>query len=221
MSLKIFATTDPVDEKKLEDYLNQLISQEQKNIHFDVMDGEFVSSKKIAPKTIITLSNKFEKINFGVHLMAKNPSNYVQKLTGAKIKKVFAHIEAFENSEEIDKFVLLCKKNGFVPCLAINPNTKLNKTNEKTVESLKNVLIMGVVPGKSGQKLISSTLNKIKKLKQINEKISVAFDGGVNEKNINKVIGSGVDEICLGSLMFKLNQAEAVCEFLKKFKNNF
>ena len=152
MKTKIFATTDPCDEKKLEKYLASLSAQKQKNIHFDVMDGNFVAAKKISKKTIIELSNKFSNLNFGVHLMVKDPTQYTKKLAGAgkNVKTIFAHIEAFKNEKQIEEFVAACKSLGFKAGLAISPEIKLEKEVLNTARRIKNVLILGVIPGKSG-----------------------------------------------------------------------
>lgn len=217
MKTKIFATTDPVDEKCLENYIENLVSQKVKNIHFDVMDGKFVETKKLTPKTIINLSKKFEKVNFNAHLMTKNPVKYLSKLNGSKLGTVYAHIETFKNSNQVFDFFNLAVKLSFKAGIAISPNTQVKFIDETILKSCKNFLILGVIPGKSGQKLISATVKKVKELKKMSPKCSVAFDGGVNEKNIQKIIGEGVDEICLGSLMKKLVMHNEASAFLAQF----
>ena len=217
MKTKIFATTDPVKESELEDYFSLLSKQKVKNIHFDVMDGKFVSAKKITSKIITVLSQKFSSLSFNVHLMTQNPCDFLKKIKNARICTVYAHIEAFETSEDVVKFLRLAKEFSFKPGIAIKPESKVSELGKEVISTCKNFLIMGVIPGKSGQKMIKSTINKITSLKKLSPKCNVAFDGGVNEKNISKIIKKGANEIALGSLMFKLASENKVASFLAQF----
>ena len=64
---------------------------------------------------------------------------------------------------------------------------------------------MSVNPGKGGQSFIPSTLDKAKKLKELNNNLSIEIDGGVNDTNIEAIKDSGVDTIVVGSYIVKSN----------------
>ena len=68
------------------------------------------------------------------------------------------------------------------------------------------VLVMTVNPGFGGQALIPECLDKVKELvayrSEKNLSYLISVDGGVNEKNANMVIESGVDAAVSGSAFF-------------------
>jgi len=93
--------------------------------------------------------------------------------------------------------------------LAINPETKLKNIKE-LIKTFHTIQIMGVKPGKMGQKFQTKVLNKIIKLKKDYPKINIEIDGGVNNKNINKIKTAGANLIAIGSYLQK-------CKDIKKF----
>ena len=78
---------------------------------------------------------------------------------------------------------------------------------------------MTVEPGQGGQKLIESTLEKIKKLKQyIKEKdleIDIEVDGGINLNNIEKIKRIGADIVVCGTALIN---SEDYKETVRKMK---
>jgi ribulose-phosphate 3-epimerase len=65
---------------------------------------------------------------------------------------------------------------------------------------------MSVNPGFGGQKLLPSSLDKIRRLRQIREDRRLGFrievDGGVSEDNVGSVVQAGVDIVVAGSSIF-------------------
>ena len=77
------------------------------------------------------------------------------------------------------------------------------------------VLVMTVVPGKGGQKIIPETIEKIKKLKQYLENnsidIDIEADGGINGETAESVRDAGADILVSGVYIVDAeNQREAV-----------
>jgi ribulose-phosphate 3-epimerase len=77
---------------------------------------------------------------------------------------------------------------------------------EWVLDDVDFVLIMSVNPGFGGQAFISSSLDKIKRLrKMIQERglsTLIQVDGGVNEKTIEAISRAGVDVFVAGSAIF-------------------
>jgi len=65
------------------------------------------------------------------------------------------------------------------------------------------IQVMGVTPGKQGQKFQPKVLKKIKGLHQKYPKLNIAIDGGVNEKNFSAIKKAGANIIGLGSYLQK------------------
>ena len=65
---------------------------------------------------------------------------------------------------------------------------------------------MSVNPGFGGQKFISRTLPKIKKLRslidQSGKDIRLEVDGGINEQNVKAISEAGADTFVMGSAIF-------------------
>ena len=78
---------------------------------------------------------------------------------------------------------------------------------------------MTVEPGKGGQKLITSTIEKIKKLdtyiKEKNLEVDIEADGGINVDNIKDILGAGINIAVVGSAIVNSDNCS---EYMKKLK---
>ena len=79
---------------------------------------------------------------------------------------------------------------------------------------------MTVEPGKGGQKLVPSTINKIDLLKKyINENNLETFieaDGGINLNNIGSLKKAGVDIVVSGSTIINSEEPKSIILEMKK-----
>ncbi len=164
--------------------INRLNNSNVDYIHFDVMDGKFVSNKNI---TVSELPKLIEKTNkkIDIHFMVSNPDKYIEKICYYNIEYITIHYEIKNLEDYIDKI----KNYGFKVGIAIKPETDIEKIYY-LLDKINLVLIMSVEPGKSGQKFIDVS-DKINKLKQeiINRKLNVkiSVDGGINEEVLTYV----------------------------------
>lgn len=146
-------------------------------IHYDVMDGKFVDNKNLSLKELEKYIKMSEK-KIDVHLMVKDPKKYIDVLSTFNINNITIHREIKNYEEMID----LIRLYGIRAGIAVNPETDINEIYG-LLDKVDIVLIMGVHPGKSGQKFIKEVSNKIPLLKEeinkrgLNTKIEV--DGGV------------------------------------------
>jgi transketolase len=87
------------------------------------------------------------------------------------------------------------KQNQVGVGLAINPDTELPEWSYKFLHSIDQLIVMSVVPGKSGQKYLEETHAKMARLnstlKEHNFSGYIEADGGVNLENINSVFADG------------------------------
>ena len=71
---------------------------------------------------------------------------------------------------------------------------------------------MSVNPGFGGQKFMPEVLDKVKRLKEIQEKQKLDFDieidGGINFDNSKKVIEAGANILVSGTTIFKSNDGD-------------
>lgn len=164
--------------------INRLNNSNVDYIHFDVMDGKFVSNKNITVSELPKLIDNVKK-KIDIHFMVSNPDKYIEKICYYNIEYITIHYEIRNLEDYIDKI----KNYGFKVGIAIKPETDIEKIYY-LLDKVNLVLIMSVEPGKSGQKFIDVS-DKINKLKQeiINRKLNVkiSVDGGINEEVLTYV----------------------------------
>ncbi len=162
----------------------------------DIMDGKFVKNKSnIKPHDIKKITAQH---NLEIHLMVKEVAKYIvlwEKLNN--VKKIIWHYEALPDPNSIICLNDYLKKKKIKTGLAINPETPLNKV-DKVAKYFDTIQIMGVNPGAQGRKFHANSLARIKKLRKKYTKIKIAIDGGMDEKNFQKIKKAGADIVILG-----------------------
>ena len=176
-------------------------------IHVDVMDGHFVPNLTIGPPVIKALKQNCS-LKFDVHLMISPVHKYIEAYADAGADIITIHPEATDNLEEsILKIKSLNKKVG----VSLNPESKIDLI-KNLLDQIDLVLIMSVNPGFGGQKFIPGVLDKIKKLKKIqNEKninFDIEIDGGINFDNCRMAIEAGANILVSGTTVFKSNNGD-------------
>ena len=80
------------------------------------------------------------------------------------------------------------KECGVKRGLAIKPNTDINLL-KPYLDNIDIILIMTVEPGYGGQPFIESSVERIKKIKELIEDYNILLevDGGINDKTIKKI----------------------------------
>lgn len=186
-------------------------------IHFDVMDGNFVTNKSFLEDEIDILSNFVKEDILDVHLMCFDLDKMIEKFSKKHVKYISIHFEA-KGEDELISYSYLIKEKGIVPGIVINPSTEV----EKVYPLLKYfglVLVMSVVPGKGGQSFMPCSLEKIEKLvnfrKENNLDFVIEVDGGINEKTSLLVKEKGVDILVAGSYILKSDNFKERIEKLR------
>ena len=100
--------------------------------------------------------------------------------------------------------------------ISIKPDTDYTAVKD-LIPILDLILIMSVEPGFSGQKFIPSSLEKIRKIKELitvkNRDCMVAVDGGIYFHNIQSVLDAGCDMVIAGSMIFNGNYSDNIKKF--------
>ena len=173
-------------------------------IHVDVMDGHFVPNLTIGPPVIKALRKKCS-LKFDVHLMISPVHNYIEAYADAGADIITIHPEATENLEKSIKRIKDLKRKVGV---SLNPESKIELITE-FLDQIDLVLIMSVNPGFGGQKFMPEVLEKVRKLKKIQEerklKFDIEIDGGINFENCKIAIDAGANILVSGTTIFKSN----------------
>jgi ribulose-phosphate 3-epimerase len=186
-------------------------------VHIDVMDGTFVPSLSFGFPIIKSIRGLTDRI-FDVHLMIEEPSRYIGEFAKAGADLITVHAEACRH---LDSTIDEIKKNGVMAGVALNPATPLEQI-EYILPKVDMVLVMTVNPGFGGQELIPYTLEKVKKLRaminRLGTKTDIEVDGGIRLSNVKEVMDAGANIIVAGSAVFGGNITENVNDFLKIMK---
>jgi len=92
--------------------------------------------------------------------------------------------------------------------LAFNPQTP--------VDIIKPfMLLLGVNPGRSGQKFDPAILPKIQKIRSENSDINIEIDGGINLENGKACVRAGANILAVGNFLFKNNNIKEALERLQ------
>ena len=190
------------DYTKLGSEIETCLNANVKWIHCDVMDGHFVPNISYGP-VVVDAANQFEDAFLDVHLMIKNPGQYIQAFVESGADLLTVHQEACPH---LHRTIQQIKQNNVKAGVAINPATPVAQL-EGIVEYVDLVLIMSVNPGFGGQHFIESTHQKIKEMSALRSSKKADFlievDGGIGPENIQKIAESGADIFVAGSAVFK------------------
>ncbi len=188
-------------------------------IHLDVMDGLFVPNKTFDHNKIRELRS-ITQIPFDAHLMISEPVKHIEDYVNAGSDIISVHAEACDESSFGEIHDIL-RSNEVSVGLAINPDTELPQWTYKFIPDLDQLIVMSVVPGKSGQRYIESTHEKTRRLaKTLSENKFSGFieaDGGVDLTNVESCFLDGARVFVGGSAIIGQKDVRfVISEFRKK-----
>ncbi len=168
-------------------------------IHIDVMDGHFVPNISFGTPIIRDIRPHTKKI-FDVHLMIEPATPYLESFANSGADIITVHAEA---DKHLDRNLEYIRSLGKKAGVSLNPSTPPSAI-EQVIDKLDLILVMTVNPGFSGQKFISSQLEKIVKIKELigGRCIELSVDGGVNANNASSIVDAGADVLVAGSAVF-------------------
>ena len=171
-------------------------------LHLDVMDGVFVPNisfgfpimEQVARQTTLRLD---------AHLMIVDPDRYLERFVALGLHVLTVHYEACTH---LHRTLTRIRELGALAGIAINPHTPVCLL-ESILPYTDLVLVMSVNPGFGGQSFIPNTLDKIRALRTMAERLNPALiievDGGVNVQNAGALYNAGATALVAGNAVFK------------------
>ena len=169
-------------------------------IHYDVLDGNFAPNISIGTGMFSAI-HEISDMPIDLHLMVINPD---VALDYFKVKK--GDWVSFHPETVYAPYKLLTRISdlGANAGIAISHGTSLSNIQE-LYTALDFVIIMGVEPGFSGQKMLPGTIDKVKRVVDLRNKLNADFkilvDGDCSPKNARKVVDAGIDGCVVGSAL--------------------
>ncbi len=199
--IKIAPSILAADLLHLEDEIRRVVDAGCDLLHIDVMDGHFVPNLTIGAPVVADIK-KVTELPLDVHLMIENPEFSLDSFAECGADFLTFHIEATKHADRcVQRIKELNKKAGVALC----PATPISAL-EELLPLVDIVLVMTVNPGWGGQKLIPYTLEKIRKLadiqKEKNYSYKISVDGGINASTLPLVLEAGTDVVVSGSSFF-------------------
>ncbi|MDX9781359.1 MAG: ribulose-phosphate 3-epimerase [Bacteroidales bacterium] len=180
--------------------------------HLDIMDGVFVPNISYGFPVIKAIS-RLAKKPMDAHLMIIEPDKYVDRFADAGVEYLSVHIEACPH---LHRTIQNIKERGMKAGVALNPHTPACMLKE-ILPDLDFVLVMSVNPGFGGQKFITSSLDKIKEIREMAQMraphLLIEVDGGVSKENAPLLVKAGADILVAGNSVFSASSpADAIRE---------
>lgn len=170
-------------------------------LHLDIMDGHFVPNISFGPDLVAALRPQ-SKLLFDVHMMISDPARYTDRFIAAGADMITFHREAVEDPKPL---IYRIKDAGVRASMAISPATPVDEVLP-CLPMLDMVLVMTVVPGFGGQKLMPETLDKVRALRRRIDDAGldtdIEVDGGISADNTGLVTAAGANVIVAGSAIF-------------------
>ena len=172
-------------------------------LHWDKMDGRFVPEKTDLDPSLLRSCRSITGEIYDVHLMVRDPDDYIKEYASAGADFITVHAEACRHTRKTLHHIRSFGKNAG---LAFKPDTPVNIV-EELLDVLDMVLVMTVYPGRSGQCIVESCLEKVRQvadlIRQRAPDILLQVDGGIDLSNIGKVSAAGANVFVAGNAVFK------------------
>ncbi len=171
-------------------------------IHFDVMDNHYVPNLSVGPLVLTALRDDGIDCTLDVHLMVKPVDRLIGDFltSGANIISIHP-----ESTEHLHRSLALIREGGARAGIVFNPATSIALL-EEVIDLVDLVLIMSVNPGFGGQTFIASSLEKLRRARNVidasGHEIRLEIDGGIKADNIADAARAGADTFVAGSAIF-------------------
>ena len=179
-------------------------------LHYDVMDGSFVPPISYGASVQGAVKPYWKGV-MDTHLMVIDPLSQIEQFAKNGSDIITFHAESRSDiGETIDRIHSFGIKAG----LAVKPNTPAEAVFPY-LDRLEMVLVMTVEPGYGGQSFISSTLDKIKAVREKTEAL-IQVDGGINAETALLCRKAGADVLVAGTYLFRAENMKTAAESLWK-----
>ena len=187
-------------------------------IHIDVMDSQFVPNLTFGPDLVNSVK-RTTRIPLDIHLLVEHPRVIIRSSDINENDIVTIHAECKESIMENVAFV---KQKGAKFGLALNPDTMIEEV-KKYLPYVDIILIMLIVPGFAGSKMIHGMMEKVKDTRDYldhngYENIEISVDGSVSQDRAEFMKSHGASIFVGGTAVIYIKDRD-INETIVEFKN--
>ena len=164
--------------------------------HVDIEDGNFIPNITFGIKTVNAIAS-YTKADLDVHLMVKNPEDYIEDLILCGIKSIAFHIETVKYPALLLNKI---KKLGGRAGLAMNLRVSVSELSAYK-ELIDYVLIMTSEPDYQQQIFNPNALQRINTARRMLGK-PIMVDGGIGANELDQVTRAGVEFVVMGRALW-------------------
>lgn len=172
-------------------------------IHVDVMDGNFVPNISIGVPVVRSI-RRITALPLDVHLMIDRPVRYIKAFAEAGADIITVHTEA-DVPEAVTAALRAIRAEGKRAALSIKPGTPAEALLP-WLRELDMVLVMTVEPGFGGQTFMADQLPKIRKVREMIDRINpgceLEVDGGIGPDTAKLAVEAGANVLVAGSAIY-------------------
>lgn len=167
-------------------------------LHFDVMDGQFVPNLTFGPHILAALKRAEPGLYYDVHLMLAKPGLMTDRFADAGADGITVHAETEGWTDVLDHV----RARGLKAGVSLRPRTLVDVLRPY-LGRFERVLLMTVEPGFGGQALMPEVLEKATQLRDMGFEGEIEADGGINPQNMALLAQKGVQVLVMGTAFFK------------------
>lgn len=166
-------------------------------IQVDVMDGHFVPNLTFGP-LIVQAVRRATSLPIEAHLMIQRPEMFLEAFARSGATLIEVQVEA---ASSLYRTVQTIKELGAKAGVAINPATSVEDLRE-ILPYIDLVNVMTVEPGFGGQKFISGSPDKIRRLRGLSSELEIEVDGGIDAHSAPLVVAAGATVLVAGNSVY-------------------
>ncbi|MEK7535744.1 MAG: hypothetical protein AAB590_01880 [Patescibacteria group bacterium] len=181
-------------------------------VHIDVVDGEFATpaswpyTEDDHEEAIRSLAGLQTELNLGIHLMVKDPQEYLDQWIDTPVKRILVQYESPEHLQNALAVLDMSKIESGIVLALDTPIEVIAELPEK----IKFVQLMSINKiGHYGETFQEEIFKKIKEVKSLNKNIIVSVDGGIKEEHLKDLKKAGADQVVMGSAIFEATDPAA------------
>ena len=195
MSRRVAPSILSADFGRLREQVREVVDAGAQVIHVDVMDGHFVPPITFGPIAVEALRDM--DVTLDVHLMIDRPEQQIEAFAKAGAHHITFHAEA---TDHVHRAIELVREQGCRAGVAINPATPPTVFAEVAPDI---GLCMTVNPGWGGQSFIPSSLDKVRRLRELlGDAADLEVDGGIDAETAGPCAEAGATLFVAGSAVF-------------------